>query len=216
MVSEQKLTTGTPARHTRSHIKLEIASQDAKQTKPIVTEESEDDSEEESDDDAPEEETVSSGKQLFEQKKQAELASINEQKRILKEKRRQQDLKNKEQQLAKIQAQNTQEEEVPDLLPMDLLETYDASEQDQSTTILPKKIKFSDLENEQENAKRLRDDTIKSKLKQAKLLNSTVSKKGPVTVRVLKQQNSRMLSVPLSTLKGKKDKWLVRKSLKRG
>ncbi|CAH6722104.1 bud site selection protein 21 [[Candida] jaroonii] len=163
---------------------------------PIVNDR---DSESDSDE-APEEEsnTASKSKILKEQQKLKQLEK--QQNEINKEKRRNQDLYNKQQQSLKSQKkQEVDDLVIPDVLPEDIINSASTTSIKQDK-IKPKHLKLDDFE-----------DRKQIKLQKLKNLKSEV-KKGPVHVVV----SERIKGVPKSEkVIASRDKWLKRKALGR-
>ncbi|ODV95262.1 hypothetical protein PACTADRAFT_75772 [Pachysolen tannophilus NRRL Y-2460] len=190
-------------------------------------EEEEEEEDSESDSDAPEEEGISGGVDTF-AKLEAEAAKLEQdQKKTVKQKRREQNLKFAQQQQEKKariigkQGKEVDITELPDILPEELLESIDNDSVSLHKTLpatQPKRINFQEPDKKQLKKLKL------AKLKQLnKLNNSKTLKKGPVTVSVLNNGNNytigarRILSVPVgeNRVVNKKNKWLQRKTLKK-
>lgn len=174
-------------------------------------------SEESSDDEAPEEELVSAGLKNAELIEEERLKAERAIKQLEKAKRRGVSLRAQKQleekKLRESERKEESDDEIPDMLPEELLEAFDSQ---------PEAAQLSH-KNFEEDPKEIRKQLKKLRLQQLKQLqkmkNQSV-KKGPVVVSVLKGNgrvvnNKKVLSVPVSEHKitGKRDKWLQRKSL---
>lgn len=171
-----------------------------------VEEEDEDDSDS---DEAPEEESTLKAKEelLVKQKEQAKLEKqLRDQER---EKRKQRDLQFKQQQDAKRERirQLAEAEELPDLLPEEVLESDD----DDETPVGGKHKRAEDLE--QEHAA-MRKKMKLEKLRQLKAQRQSAVKKGPVHVQVQRfgSSKNRVPAAEASVLESK-NSWLQRASL---
>ncbi|GME74167.1 unnamed protein product [Ambrosiozyma monospora] len=182
--------------------------------------------ESESDDDAPEEESISAGKSAHLKVEQEKKAQEEESQRQLKEKRRQREaqlVEQKKQKELKIQQEKEQvqendddvdmDDEIPDTLPEDLLESYHNDQQEEQ--VKPKKIKFDEDGLSVEQQRNLKQAQVKKQLAEARSLTRNSANKGPVRVKVVKKTNTKLLQVPKSTIRSTKTKWLKRKSVKR-
>lgn len=188
----------------------EDAEEDAEEITP--EEEKEVDSESESDsdsdsDDAPEEESTSTSRQaIIEQQKEA-FKIRQEKNRQERERRRQLDLQNKQQQEeARKTKKDRVQEEMPEYLPTDLLESDD---EETTTKIQPKHIKL-----DKEDEKEIRKQMLMKKLGERKKERQSSIKKGPVNVQV-QTFNSKKKVVPVAENKiiNSREQWLKRKSL---
>ncbi|GMM32751.1 Bud21 protein [Saccharomycopsis crataegensis] len=184
-------------------------------------EEEDDDEYQSSDDEAPEEEDVNAGKNNAEVQER-ELEKLEaEKKKNLKERRRTQDLKFKEQKQNKTQRKKL---EVPDLLPQELLENLDSEEEQEKTDQQSPKNKHTtfkdDYEDEDEfsgDDQNLAQQLKKTKLKLARQMKKQHKTIGSINVKLLKSKNKTKL--PPAAVRGKqgtidmRGKWLKRRSL---
>lgn len=177
-------------------------------------EESESDSNSDSDsdsDEAPEEESTSGvrdeilAKQKLEQKLEQDL------KRREKEKRRQQNIHNQQQKLAK-KSKVHEEKDLPEFLPDNIFESIDDEETNEEPVITSKHLKLQDFEKLDEIS--IRKQMKEAKLKEIKKNKKLSIKKGPVHVKV-QQFNLDKKVVPKFENKvvNTRNKWLKRKSL---
>lgn len=170
-------------------------------------------------DEAPEEESTSQAKQALLQREAQLKQKEAETKRIEREKRKQQDLYNQQQQqqkklkqLQREQLEKSQQPELPDLLPEDILRSLSSGEDSKLTPSVSKHTRLDDND-DSEWTTDLKKQVKLEKLKQLKASNKASIKKGPVHVKVL--ANNKLGKVPPKSDKilHTRDKWLKRKSL---
>lgn len=209
------------------HTADEVPSQNEKNTAEEDDQEtSESDSDSDSDD-APEEESTVGARQKVAAKQLAEAKKAQALKNEEKEKRRQIDLRNKEQQEIKRAKEQQKEEEkeaaassidpqddeLPDYLPEDMFDSLH-NDNDDLQNIVPKKKgthkKFS------EDLKEIKRQLKIEKLKKLRMAKQDTVRKGPVHVRVAAIGGKNKI-VPKLEVKilGTRDKWLSRKSVNR-
>ncbi|QPG74604.1 hypothetical protein FOA43_001936 [Brettanomyces nanus] len=157
-------------------------------------------------DEAPQEESTSSAKEVEKLKVQREEKALEVEHKKEKERRRKTERKFKEQKRAKQlrQEEQEQEQQIPNELPVELLEDYKPKEK--KATSKGRKIKFEEVSTE--DAKIIRME----KLKEVRNMNKEMEEKGPVMVKIIRE---RKYSVPVSEISSKRDKWLQRRSIMR-
>ncbi|ODV60427.1 Bud21p ASCRUDRAFT_70940 [Ascoidea rubescens DSM 1968] len=221
---------------------------DQKQEKEAYESDKTDESDEsdESDDDAPEEDNIGSGKKIADNILQEQLKIENDQKLILKDKRRLINEKFKKQQedkqlkLEEKEKENKKklvsiasiDNEIPDFLPEELLESAAQSSLDINNEISKKKkngnlgkndnssknsftgkhIKLDQIDIE--DLKKIKQKIKAKNLKKLKKRNQKTIKRGPVKVTVLSNTRTNNLIAPSSEkIIQEKNKWLKRKVL---
>ncbi|KAK6460160.1 U3 snoRNA associated-domain-containing protein [Scheffersomyces coipomensis] len=202
--------------HTAEEEVADVDEEEDDEDEDDIEEDSEEE-DEDSDDEAPEEESTKVSEKQIEAKikKQKEADALS--KKAERERRKQLDLKYKEQQESKRQkieeskpaSSHIEQEELPDFLPEELLETVN------NQPIIPngKHLRIRDFEEIDE--KLIRQQLMKDKLQKIKLAGKTSMVKGPVHVKVQSFGSTKNKLVPKSESKilKSRDKWLKRKSL---
>lgn len=169
----------------------------------VNTDTSVEESDDDSSDDAPEEETMDSGVKIEKERRLREEQALSAVRRKEKEKRRQVEERNLEQHKNKQERVKRQrDEEIPDELPVDLLEHMD--DKPAKPVVKGKKTTFADGPS---NAQILAE-----KLALARSMKKTSADKGPVKVQVLAKKR---MAAPASAISSTKEKWLHRKRIER-
>lgn len=199
---------------TSINLQAEEGSEESEQEQP-----KEDESDSDSDsDEAPEEESTGAAKSEILEKEKQRKELEQEKKRIEREKRRQQDAYNQQQQQLKreneekarakeSQQQQQQQDNLPELLPSDIIEAANNTSLSKDKNITGKHTILEDMDLTMKKQIKL------ERLKQLKRLNKPEVKKGPVLVKVLNTHNKNKVPKSESKIIGAKDKWLKRKSL---
>lgn len=218
---------------TRSHVKFESDNQNDSTTNihsaknPVAQNEETDDSDTDSDadGDAPEEEDMTGGKLVVENEIKEREEALKNERKLLRERRRQQDAKYTQQQLEKesLKAKSQKEvsvadeEEVLEELPEHFFSKLDG----ENVTTIPtenmaKHVNFNELDTDQyEHVVKVQ--LRKKNQKILKKLRATSVKRGPVNVTLLASSQSLSSMAPKkeTPIMNTRDRWLRRKSVKR-
>lgn len=181
---------------------------------------------ESSDDEAPEEEDVQQSRKQVEEKQSEALKLAQQERQKVKEQRRLQDLKFKEQKQQKQEKQVHRRVEVPDVLPDSLLEgilNEDTQQQQQQSVDRKQNTHINFDHDDYEDTDDISDADLnkqlrKTKLKISRQMNKSTKKIGSINVKLLKAKQSKLPPAAKSQVTSMKNKWLKRNSLhkKRG
>ena len=176
---------------------------------------------EEDSDDAPEEESLSVTKQNMKKKQTEQEKILKERRAQVKAKHREHEERRKaaklEQEIKKLEKQKkkiqSDEDEVFDELPEDLLQNIEFSAKDEAES-RNKKIVFNDTEEDKRinklNKRRKREERLNS-LRQLNAKNEK-EVEGGIYIKILKGKNSGNIS---NAIGNKRDEWLNRKRIRR-